>query len=301
MDKAVLFIIFNRPDTSERVLEEIIKAGPKKIYVAGDGPRNSSEKPIIEETRNMVRQKTLDMDCEYLFRDQNLGCKRGVIGAIDWFFENETEGIILEDDCLPTADFFVFCNSMLDQYEQDKEVMHIAGSNLLIESENASSYYFSRLPNIWGWATWKRAWESYDPEMQKIEEFKSGSILRDIIPNAKLRSRYTKLYDKIYRGVDTWDFQWTYSTIMNNGLCIIPNKNLISNIGFGNNATHSIDPENPLANLKLEPFESALNHPKNKTIDRMAEKRFLEITNSMPPIHLRVINKLKKVKRMIFS
>lgn len=301
MDKAILFIIFNRPDTSEKVLDEIIKAKPRKLYIAGDGHRNASEKELVEKTRSLVKKKSESINCEFLFRDRNLGCKKGVIGAINWFFENENEGIILEDDCLPSPRFFDFCSGMLDHFRDDKNIMHIAGSNLLIRSDNNADYYFSRLPNIWGWATWKRAWEKYDPEMQHIEDFKNGQGLKNIIPDQKLRKRYTKLYDKIYHGVDTWDFQWTYSTILNDGICIIPNKNLITNIGFGNNATHSIDPENPLANLKLENLEGEIIHPDKKEIDKEAETKFLEITNRMPPLYLRVMNKLKKIKRKIFA
>jgi hypothetical protein len=297
----VLFIVFNRPETSQKVLKQIIKARPSKLYIAGDGARNKAEEKVVNETRALVSNMSEGLNVEYLWRDKNLGCKKGVIGAINWFFENEESGIILEDDCLPSSSFFSFCDETLEKYKDTPEVMHIAGSNLLIQaSDSTSSYYFTRLPNIWGWATWKRAWNQYDSEMSKIETFKTSSNLKDIIKDPKLRSRYIRLYEKIYNGVDTWDFQWTYSNIINNGLSIIPNKNLITNIGFGVNATHSIDPENPLANLKLEALDQ-INHPNKIAVDQDAEKTFLEITNHLPPLHLRIINKIKKVKNLLLN
>ena len=179
--------------------------------------------------------------------------------------------------------------------------MHIAGSNLKIQGGNPKeAFYFSRLPNIWGWASWRRAWNLYDSEMKRFDEFKSDNYLKDIIKDPILKKRYVRLFEKIYAGVDTWDFQWTYSNIMNKGLSIIPNKNLIKNIGFGNKATHSIDPANPLANLELEKLVD-FNFPVEILIDKEAETKFLQITNKMPPLNLRVKNKLKKLSHLILK
>ncbi len=297
----VLFIVFNRPDTTSMVLDRILAAKPQKLYVAGDGPNNFMNEAFVEATRKLVLDKTKSIKTEYLWRDKNLGCKKGVIGAINWFFENEEEGIILEDDCLPDSSFFQYCEKALEFYRENPKVMHISGSNLQITGGGAhESVYFSRLPNIWGWATWKRAWSLYDPEMKRFKEFSTGKYLDDIIKDKALRARYIKLYKKIYNGVDTWDFQWTYSNIIYGGISVIPNFNLISNIGFGNRATHSIDPNNPLANLPLESFDFK-GFPNHLNIDRKAESRFLEITNSLPPIHLRIINKAKKLKNLILN
>ncbi len=300
-NSAVLFIIYNRPDTTSQVLDKILAAKPRKLYVAGDGPNSAGNKELIEQTRQLVIEKTKGLDVEFLWRDKNLGCKKGVIGAINWFFENEEEGIILEDDCLPEPSFFKYCDEALEFYRDMPKVMHIAGSNLSIKGGAANdSVYFSRLTNIWGWATWKRAWSFYDPDMKRFEEFSTGHYLDDIIKDDSLKKRYIKLFRKIYNGVDTWDFQWTYTNILYGGLSVIPNYNLITNIGFGNNATHSIDPNNPLANLPLEKFEFT-GFRKDLVVDKEAETRFLETTNQMPPLHLRVINKAKKLKNLIFN
>lgn len=297
----VLFIVFNRPDTTARILEKIIEAKPSKIYVSGDGPRTGKEQKQTEETRKLVENMTENVNCDFLWRHNNLGCKKGVISAIDWFFDNEVEGIILEDDCLPHSDFFQFCDLALKKFRNNDSVMHIAGSNLLIKGgEPGNAAYFSRLPNIWGWATWRRAWKKYDPEMTQFDDFISGTSLKDIVSDSALRSRYSKLFRKIYNGVDTWDFQWTYSNIIHKGLSIIPNSNLITNIGFGNNATHSIDPNNPLANLPLEQL-SSWEIPNELRPDKEAEKKFLEITNKIPPLYLRILNKIKKIRHLIAS
>lgn len=269
----ILFLIFNRPDVTELVFEEIRKSRPSKLYVAADGPRKDrDEEELCNETRNII--KKIDWDCEVktLFRDQNLGCKYAVSSAIDWFFENEEEGIVLEDDCLPTSDFFVFCDTMLEKYRYDTRIRHIGGTNLQMGQKRGNeSYYFSNLSHVWGWASWRRAWNDYDVELHKYKEENAEEAFKNIFSNAIVAESWRKIFNELLNNkIDTWDYQWSITNFFNNGLSIIPNVNLISNIGFGVNATHTNDVNDVVSNLKTEMLLE-ITHPlvivPNKTAD----------------------------------
>lgn len=238
----LLFIVFNRPDTTERVFEEIKKQKPKYLYVAADGPRNEQEKSLCEQTRAIVNRVDWECEVKTLFRDRNLGCKRAVSSAIDWFFSNVEEGIILEDDCLPSQAFFPYCESLLEKYRHDARIMHISGENPIdtdIKIGNGS-YYFAKTAHVWGWAGWKRAWSQYDVEMNSYEAFKRGNKIADVFHRKEEQQYWLKIFDRVTQGkIDTWDYQWMYALYVNNGLSAIPNENLISNIGFGEQATHT--------------------------------------------------------------
>ncbi|RBL93818.1 nucleotide-diphospho-sugar transferase [Chitinophaga flava] len=248
----ILFLIFNRPDVTARVFDVVSKLKPTKLYIAADGPRadKEGEAQLCQQTRDVVSQ--IDWPCEvaYLYREKNLGCKVAVSTAISWFFEHEEEGIILEDDCLPNATFFRFCETMLAKYRNDTRIMHIGGTNFQngITRGNAS-YYFSRLCHVWGWATWKRAWLNYDIQLKDWAEIMSNDLLVSIIPDSKLRRVYKTIFETTAQNkINTWDYQWVYSVWKNNGLSIIPNQNLVSNIGFGQGGTHTMDTDSVFAN-----------------------------------------------------
>lgn len=239
----VLLLIFNRPDTTREVFEAIRKARPQKLYVAADGPRKdkAGEAERCAETRAIV--DNIDWPCEkvILFRDQNLGCRNAVSSAIDWFFSNEEEGIILEDDCLPSPSFFTYCAEMLEKHRDDPSVMHICGDNPTDgKVYGEGSYYYSPFSLIWGWATWRRAWEQYDVNMSSFPAFRDHQKIKDVFHQATFQKYWTEKYQELYDGkVDTWDFQWFYTIMCEGGLAIIPNVNLITNIGFGADATHT--------------------------------------------------------------
>lgn len=243
LETAVLFMVFNRPDTTMRVFNAIRKARPSRLYVAADGPRvgREGEAELVQRVRKIAT--TVDWPCEVktLFRDQNLGCKLAVSGAITWFFENEEEGIILEDDCLPNDSFFDFCQILLERYRDDFRVGLIAGTNFSnFKSQVAETYLFSRLIQIWGWATWRRAWKKYDIYMKKWPIFKSKKLMLDLGINPKICKYLTNNFDQAYNNnIDTWDYQWSYVAISESLLTVVPAINLVSNIGFGLNATHT--------------------------------------------------------------
>jgi hypothetical protein len=252
----VLFLIFNRFDTTKKVFAEIKRARPALLFIASDGPREGKDKEreVVEKIREYVLNN-IDWKCRVktLFRKKNLGCKYAVSGAISWFFKNVDRGIILEDDCLPSQDFFLFCQELLEKYKDDERIMQISGTNVETESKIIESYFFSRYFNAWGWATWKRAWNLYDLEMKYYEEIanKGGWNRVDNPPFNGFEGR--RLYNLLKSGkLNTWDYQWIYSCIINSGLCIVPKVNLISNLGFEGEATHT---NNYGQNKKLERHE----------------------------------------------
>jgi len=239
----ILFLIFNRPDTTFRVFEEIKKVKPKKLYLSSDGPRNFKEAIVVSKLRNDVLNN-VDWDCEVktLFRPNNLGCGKSVSGSLKWFFENEIEGIVLEDDCLPSQSFFVFCQDLLIKYRHKKDVYMISGDGRATQKNLVNGdYCFVKYPMIWGWAAWSRSWDNYDFQISSWNTNKSV-VLNNISSNKSTRRYWREIFDKCFKGeIDTWDYQFAYSILNSNGLCIVPKLNLISNIGFGPDATHTFN------------------------------------------------------------
>ena len=269
LDTPILFLIFKRPDLTKLVFEQICAAKPKYLYIAADGPKNDKEKHLCEETRNLVI-KNIDWNCEVktLFRDKNKGLRKGVSESITWFFENVDEGIILEDDCIPSPSFFSFCTQMLDKYRNDDKIMHISGETQLKENMTADSYYFSNFAHIWGWATWKRAWNLFDVEMSDYKDFLKQKKIKQISKSKYHQNDWLKVFNKVYKKeIDSWGYVWIYTLINNNGLSISPNTNLISNIGFDERATHTLDNKSNLANKNLSVINLELKHPEELSID----------------------------------
>jgi glycosyltransferase involved in cell wall biosynthesis len=258
----ILFLVFNRPDVTAVVFEEIKKARPRKLYVAADGARNESELDLCRKTREVATK--VDWDCEVitLFRDKNLGCKYAVSSAISWFFENEEQGIILEDDCLPSNDFFRFCDEMLNRYKEDVRIRFVGGSNFQEGTKRGdASYYFSNLSHVWGWASWRRVWEDYDVELTNFKELDHYQLFNSVFNNLILASDWYKIIQKLYNNeIDTWDYQLSITNLFKKGLSVIPNANLISNIGFGKDATHTFD-ANGFENVPYGILDQVITHP----------------------------------------
>ncbi|KKP40288.1 MAG: hypothetical protein UR30_C0005G0069 [Candidatus Peregrinibacteria bacterium GW2011_GWC2_33_13] len=294
LNTPVLFLIFNRPDTTEKVFEEIRKQKPKYLYVAADGPRadKDGEDEKCKQTREIINK--IDWNCELktLLREENLGCKMAVSSAISWFFENVEEGIILEDDCLPSRSFFNYCEILLEKYRHDTRIMHISAENPLDESFGDGSYYFSQIPHIWGWASWRRAWQKYDVDFGDFDYFIKNNLIQNVFPEKYSQKYWNKIFSRVKEGkINTWDYQWTYALFVNNGLSINPNKNMVSNIGFGvEGATHTAVSEK-CANRKT--FELAeIVHPKlvlpNKITVNMILKERYDLYKKSP---LNIINR----------
>ncbi len=301
----VLFIIFNNSNTTRRVFEEIRKVKPSKLFVFSDGPRKSrpdDEEKCIETQKIAT---SVDWDCELktLFLDENYGSRTGVAKGIDWFFNNIEEGIILEHDCLPSRSFFYFCQEMLEHYRDDTRIMHICGGNYQngIQRGNAS-YYFSKYNQIWGWATWKRAWNYYDVDMKNYKEFNKYFSIKSLFRSKQEHKFWTKNFaDTITRKINTvWDFQWLYTVLTQNGLSITPNKNLVSNIGFGPEAVHMSFVDKKTANLEIFEMDE-ITHPEFVLADYEADKLAFENLFTLPLsdkfkiLIIRIKNKIKRI------
>jgi hypothetical protein len=234
---AVLFVIFNRPATTLRVFEAIKKAQPSQLFIAADGPRYplKNEFSLCRDVRAIA--ELVDWPCEVhtLFQDTNLGCGRGVSTALDWFFSKIEEGIILEDDCLPSDDFFTFCAQGLAQYRQDERVTMITGTNYLLgKYAQWSGHYLSKHYPIWGWATWRRAWQLYRYDLSSWDSELSIKELRGFFGNVLIAKKWAQQFDQVkHRLIDTWDIQWVFACVKARALCATPLQNLVSNIDPG--------------------------------------------------------------------
>lgn len=281
LDKAVLFLVFNRFENTKQVFKEIREAKPPRIYIASDGARalKFDEKKVVDEIRGYL-VSNIDWDCEVftLFREENLGCKKAVSSAIDWFFDYEESGIILEDDCLPSQSFFGFCSELLDKYQNDYRVWHIAGNNFNFGwiRDPEFSYYYSYYGSIWGWATWRDRWQEYTLEMKYYEKIKKKNYLWDLFGNNLEATFRVSNFDKIREGLNTWDYQWAYTRFINSGLSIVPNVNLIRNLGFGDLATHTLSKKDPRANMKREEVSFPLKHPFFVIRDKVSDDKFFK-------------------------
>lgn len=266
LDTPVLLVGFNRPETTEKVFDVIRGAAPKRLYIALDGPRSSH--PDDRESVALVKRVVgnVDWPCEVhtLFRDTNLGCKHAVSEAITWFFSCEEQGIILEDDCVVHHSFFGFATELLSRYKDDKRVMSIAAQHLHGDAHTPPhSYYFSRYSACWGWASWRRAWQYYDLEMISWPKVRESDWLLDVgAGSLAFRNYWRDVFDRTFSGeVDTWDYQWTYSMWQQHGLAALPSKNLVQNIGFGGEATHTMDSTGVGSELSLQEMAFPLIHP----------------------------------------
>jgi hypothetical protein len=230
----ILLTIFNRPDVTKLIFEQIKKIKPKQLFISADGPRNDEEKTKCDQAKEIVSQ--INWDCEVYknFATNNMGCKQRMTSGITWFFNQVDRGIILEDDCLPNRSFFFFCQNLLEKYKNNDQIFMINGANYVLNgSDIQETYFFSKFFSIWGWATWRRAWTSYDINMNGVTEFLKTQKLKSTYDNNNAIKYYEYSLRSTYQGkIDTWDAQWLYTCLKNDALSITPKYNLISNIGF---------------------------------------------------------------------
>lgn len=289
----VAFIFFNRPEHTRKSFEKIRAARPRRLLLIADGPRESveGEAERCREVRDYVTSN-VDWDCEVLtnFSDRNLGCKRRVSSGIDWVFSQVEEAIILEDDCVPHPDFFRFCEEMLERYRDEKSVMHIGGTNFVNtfapeQIDYKASYYFSRYNHVWGWASWARAWNPhYEVGMESWRDPQTRIRVKESISDPLERLYWSHVFDSTAAGLeDTWDYQWHYAMWKAGGLALIPNVNLITNIGFGEGATHTRAGSSK-ANLPTQSIVFPLLHPgdlsRNDSLDAVTREMVFGIPRS---------------------
>ncbi|WP_267304725.1 methyltransferase type 11 [Mycobacterium barrassiae] len=261
----IIFIIFNRPDTTRQVFETIRAARPTKLLVIADGPRadREGEADKCAATRSIIDDVDWDCDVQTNFSETNLGCRLRISSGISWAFELVDKAIILEDDCVPSESFFHYCTELLDRYENDERVMMVSGNNHLFgQAETADSYYFSRYPHYWGWATWRRAWNKYDLDMKQWPEIRDRRLFDQYFPRLIDRLYWELVFQRTYEGqYNSWAYQWVYSIWANSGLCAAPARNLVQNIGFQHeDATHTTS-GSVYSTLSAEELELPLVHP----------------------------------------
>jgi hypothetical protein len=302
----ILFLVFNRLDTTKQVFAKIREIQPKQLFIGADGarPDKEGEKEKVEAVRNYILEN-IDWECEVktLFREKNLGCGKAVSEAITWFFDNVEQGIILEDDTLPDLSFFTFCEQLLNYYKDEERVMHIGGSNFLMNKLKINeNYYFSKYPQIWGWATWKNRWYKYNFKIheEKIEDFNL------CLGNYNFAKDEILYWNNVFfnlKNIDTWDYQWIFSNWLYSGISIAPSINLIQNLGFGQDATHTYQKEAERLGIPSQSITKTifLNNDKiliNEKADKITFKQYYYQETT---ILQKIRNRLSKIKNKIFK
>ena len=299
----ILFLVFNRPLLTQAVFDTIKKSRPSRIFIAADGPRKNNESDAIlcKKVRDVVNQVDWDCEIKTLFREENLGCRTAITSAIDWFFDHTDAGIILEDDCLPSESFFNFCALTLEKYKSNEKIMQINGSFHLSQFKSFDeSYYFSKLNSCWGWATWKRAWGTFDADMIGYEESRDKGEIDKYYENRQISNwMISYLEEANSPSCGIWSTQWSYSILKNNGLCINPTFNLVNNIGFFDAPTSGIHESfSSYSDYMLENF-SHIEHPDEIQYD--VSNDVLEFKNIIQLTDPRLLNKglINFIKRAI--
>ncbi len=273
MHTPVALIIFNRVRTTERVFEELAKVKPRQLFVIADGPRPGRPDDVEKcaATRKVIER--VDWECEVKtnFADENLGCGMRPATGISWVFEHVDRAIFLEDDCVPHPSFFRFCDEMLERYADDERVMMVSGNNFLPDGgPMARSYTFFRFLNLWGWASWRRAWKHYDFAMESWPRHRNSGWMRAVSDDPRVLAFWRRVFDSVYTHIslrDIWDYQFAYAVMKQGGFGIAPSRNLVSNIGWGEDATHTTG-ESGLANLPAVEMPFPLDHPPVVAYDR---------------------------------
>ncbi|MBE9116598.1 glycosyltransferase family 2 protein [Lusitaniella coriacea LEGE 07157] len=296
----VALIIFNRPQTTEKVFEAIRQAKPPMLFVIADGPR--ADKPGEAEKCAAARAiiDRVDWDCQVLknYSDTNMGCGKRPATGIDWVFDTVEEAIILEDDCVPHPAFFHFCEELLEHYRHDERVMTICGLNVQFGRKRSDySYYFSRYNHCWGWASWRRAWQHFDYDINIWPEIRDNDLLMDMLGDARTAKVWHQTLERTYEErPDWWDFQWTFAMWLQQGLAILPNVNLISYVGYHpTESTHTHQEGSPYSNLAVEALDFPLKHPPYVIRDTQADHFTENSYYDYQPSFLKKVNrKLKK-------
>ncbi len=274
----VAFFIFNRPIPTAKVFAEITKLKPAILLITADGPRHEADVPLVEVTRKIVEQIDWPCDVRRNYSETNLGVRKRMYTGIDWVFEQFEQAILLEDDCVPDPTFFPFCCELLEKYKDEERVMMIGGTHMLPDRRFTNdSYYFSVMTHIWGWATWRRAWRHYDAAMPDFLKDLDAAFPGDFVPSAKAADFYNKVIHDTYTGnLNAWGLAWMYAAWKQRAYTILPAVNLISNIGFGPDATHTRKVD-PFAELPTQPMEFPLKHPREVKGNAEADLAFFDV------------------------
>lgn len=287
MRTAVAFLVFNRPELTRRVLAAIREARPPRLLVVADGPREGhpTDAARCVEVRAVI-EAGVDWPCsvEKNYAEKNLGCGRRVTSGLDWVFERAEAAIVLEDDCLPDPTFFRFCEELLERYRDDKRVAQVGGTNHQYRDfRREGSYFFSRYNHIWGWASWRRAWVMNDHVMRDWAGFASGGGCERLFPPGRVARFWRRQWSSVAAGkIDTWDLQWSFACLRRGALTALPTTSLVSNIGFGADATHTTDRQSH--ELKIGSARFPLVHPGRVEPDAEADAHMERWMFSIPTL-----------------
>jgi hypothetical protein len=276
MDTPVLLIVFNRPDTTAKLLASLAAVRPARLFVTADGPRpdRPGEAERCRATRALFEHLPWPCTLETLYSEQNLGLQQRVVSAMNWFFACNPAGIVLEDDCIPHPTFFTYCTELLERYRDDERLMLISGVNFQGGARRTPhSYFFSQLIHIWGWATWARAWKHFDVSMSTWPETRRLGLLEQMFPHPKAQ----RFWDGKLRGMaagrkDSWAYAWMYACYAQRGLCILPETNLITNIGGEFGSTHQSSRGDPFLDIPHKAMTFPLSHPPHVMVNPAAER-----------------------------
>lgn len=264
MRTPIALILFNRPNHLQKVFRAIAEARPRKLFLIADGPRagHDEDRELCAQAREIVAAPDWPVEVHRNFSQINLGCGRRVASGLDWVFARVPEAIIVEDDCLPSPDFFPFCEELLERYRYDTRVGMISGDNFVAPAISCpDSYYFSKYAHVWGWATWRRTWQAFDFDLTKWPEAKRQNILDVVLRRPEVTRFWAQIFDSQYASHRAWAARLVFTCFMNNLLNILPAVNLVSNIGWGAGATHALDPNDPRGNIPTGRLQFPLRHP----------------------------------------
>lgn len=270
----ILILSYNRPNLFKKSFKAVLKIKPKKIYVANDGPKNNLEDiKRVNEIRKFINRINTKTLIKKKFNQSNLGCKKNNVEAINWFFKNEKNGIIIEDDCIPKINFFWFASKMLKKYRYNKKIYCISGSNFQEKRIDKFTYYFSKYNHCWGWATWKNRWIKNDSDIKFWPKYKKSSTWKNFHKNIIEKKYWQKIFDKCYeKKIDSWAYPWTLSVWKKKGLTVTPNFNLVKNIGYGPNSTNSKFNFEPIKYKNKTKFKKYFLHPKKILVNTYADE-----------------------------
>lgn len=275
MNTPVLVLAYRRPHTLRQVIDALRPVAPPLLFLACDGPHPESpmEEARVKEVRELL-DSAIDWPCEVhrSYSLEHLGARRGVSSAISWFFAHVEQGIILEDDCVPDPTFFPFCEELLDLYANDLRVWCITGGNYQDgRVRGQGTYYFSRYPHCWGWATWRSRWDAFDEGMASFEAFDASGLIQDIFSDPLEAAYWLRIWKTQYiqPSLDIWDYQWSFTCMSASGLTAVPNSNLITNVGDGPDATHTAGSAS--LHMPTRPLSFPLVHPSFVLRDQSAD------------------------------
>ena len=260
----VVLCVYNRPHLTRQVLAALRAVQPVRILVVADGPRidDPADHAKCEHVIRLTKAIDWKADIEWNVSDVNMGCRKRIQTGLSWAFGRLEEAIVLEDDCVPHESFFSFCSELLDRYRGDPRVGLISGSSFQFEADcGAASYFFSRYPLLWGWAAWRRTWQLYDPDLDGWEPLRETAWLSDFLADPLAGAYWRQIFDQVRSGFDTWDYSMTFSCWRSGALSVHPHRNLVCNIGFGEDATHTRDPGSVFANMPVQEMTFPLIHP----------------------------------------